>query len=60
MAGFKTLLKPDGRVAISDLVLLRPDLLNGYAGAIIRAARAHTDEIGCVLEADTYRTPDTT
>ena len=24
-----------------DLVLLRPDLLNGYAGAIIRAARAH-------------------
>ena len=40
-----------------DLVLLRPDLLNGYAGAIIRAARAHTDEIGCVLEADIYR-PD--
>jgi WD40 repeat protein len=37
-----------------DLVLLRPDLLNGYAGAIIRAARAHTDEIGCVLEADIY------
>ena len=40
-----------------DLVLLRPDLLNGYAGAIIRAARAHTDEIGCVFEADIYR-PD--
>jgi GTPase SAR1 family protein len=40
-----------------DLVLLRPDLLNGYAGAIIRAARAHTDEIGCVLEADIYE-PD--
>ena len=38
-----------------DLVLLRPDLLNGYAGAIIRAARAHTDEIGCVAEADIYR-----
>lgn len=37
-----------------DLVLLRPDLLNGYAGAIIRAARAHRDEIGCVPEADTY------
>lgn len=35
-----------------DLVLLRPDLLNGYAGAIIRAARAHSDEIGCVTEAD--------
>lgn len=37
-----------------DLVLLRPDLLNGYAGAIIRTARAHQDEIGCVLEADIY------
>ena len=40
-----------------DLVLLQPELLNGYAGAIIRAARAHKDEIGCVLEADIYR-PD--
>ena len=40
-----------------DLVLLRPDLLNGYAGAIIRAARAHKDEIGCVPEADIYK-PD--
>jgi GTPase SAR1 family protein len=37
-----------------DLVLLRPDLLNGYAGAIIRAARAQKDEIGCVLEANIY------
>ncbi len=37
-----------------DLVLLQPELLNGYAGAIIRAARAHTDEIGSVLEADIY------
>jgi DNA-directed RNA polymerase subunit RPC12/RpoP len=37
-----------------DLVLLRPDLLNGYAGAIIRAARAHRDEIGCVPEVDVY------
>lgn len=37
-----------------DLVLLRPDLLNGYAGAIIRSARAHTDEIGSVAEADVY------
>lgn len=39
-----------------DLVLLRPDLLNGYAGAIIRAARAHRNEIGCVLESDIYGT----
>ncbi len=37
-----------------DLVLLRPDLLNGYAAAIIRAARAHKDEIGCVIEEDIY------
>jgi WD40 repeat protein/GTPase SAR1 family protein len=37
-----------------DLVLLQPELLNGYAGAIIRAARAHTDEIGCVLESKIY------
>ena len=36
-------------------MLLQPELLNGYAGAIIRAARAHTDEIGCVLEADIYK-----
>ncbi len=42
------------QLKFGDLVLLRPDLLNGYAGAIIRAARAHTDEIGCVLEADIY------
>ena len=37
-----------------DLVLLQPELLNGYAGAIIRAARAHIDEIGSVLEAEIY------
>lgn len=37
-----------------DLVLLQPELLNGYAAAIIRAAREHTDEIGCVLETDIY------
>jgi len=37
-----------------DLVLLQPELLYGYAGAIIRAARAHIDEIGCVSEAEIY------
>jgi DNA-binding beta-propeller fold protein YncE len=37
-----------------DLVLLQPELLNGYAGAVIRTARAHTDELGCVREADIY------
>jgi len=34
-----------------------PDLINGCAGAAARAALAHMDEIGCVLEADIYR-PD--
>lgn len=38
-----------------DLVLLQPELLNGYAGAIIRAARKHTDEIGAVLESAIYK-----
>jgi len=40
-----------------DLVLLQPELLNGYAAAIIRSARAHRDEIGSVLEAEIYK-PD--
>jgi hypothetical protein len=37
-----------------DLVLLRPDLLNSYGSAIIRAAGEHRDEIGCVLEEAIY------
>jgi GTPase SAR1 family protein len=37
-----------------DLVLLEPDLLNSYAGAIIRAARNQMDEIGSVSEASIY------
>ncbi len=37
-----------------DLVLLRPELLNGYAAAVIRAARVHTDEIGCVKEQSVF------
>ncbi len=44
-----------GMLKFGDLVLLRPDLINGYAGAVIRAARAHTDEIGCVLETALYQ-----
>jgi hypothetical protein len=46
-----------GPLKFGDLVLLQPELLNGYAGAIIRSARAHRDEIGSVQEADVYR-PD--
>ncbi|QGM93442.1 TIR domain-containing protein [Methylocystis rosea] len=48
-----TLLANHGLVHVlnfGDLVLLRPDLLNAYASALIRAARAHTDEIGCLAE----------
>jgi len=37
-----------------DLVLLRPEMLNGYASAIIRAARTHIDEIGSVCEQDVF------
>lgn len=37
-----------------DLVLLSPELMNGYASAVIRAAREHLDEIGSVAEADVY------
>ncbi|HWE93080.1 MAG TPA: TIR domain-containing protein [Tepidisphaeraceae bacterium] len=35
-----------------DLVLLRPEIMNNYAAAVIQAARNHTDEIGCVSEKD--------
>ena len=35
-----------------DLVLLEPEALNGYASAMIRAARTHIDEIGAVAERD--------
>ena len=48
-----TLLANQGVVmplTFGDLVLLKPDLLDGYAGAVIRAAREHSDEIGCVAE----------
>jgi len=38
-----------------DLVLLQPEILNGYASAVIRAARSHTDEIGCVSQDDVFQ-----
>ena len=52
-----TLLANHGLVRVlsfGDLVLLRPDLISGYSAAIIRAARAHSDEIGCVAERDIF------
>jgi len=38
-----------------DLVLLQPEMLNGYASAVIRAARTHIDEIGCVCQDDVFQ-----
>ncbi|MCP3994260.1 MAG: DUF4365 domain-containing protein [bacterium] len=37
-----------------DLLLLQPQAMNGYASAVIRAARTHVDEIGCVSEYDVF------
>jgi GTPase SAR1 family protein len=45
------LIKP---LKFGDLILLRPEMLSSYAAAIIRAARAHKDEIGCVAEEDIF------
>jgi RNase P subunit RPR2 len=42
------------QLKFGDLILLRPDIVNGYAAAVIRAARTHIDEIGCVLESEIY------
>ena len=41
-------------LSFGDLVLLRPDLVNGYASSVIHAARANKDEIGSVEEVDVY------
>ena len=38
-----------------DLVLLQPELLNGYASAVIRAARSNIDDIGCVSQEDVFQ-----
>lgn len=52
-----TLLANQGLVRplrFGDLIVLRPDILNSYASAIIRAARTHKDEIGCITEESIY------
>lgn len=38
------------RLKFSDYVLLQPELLDAYAGAIVNAARAEPDGLGCILE----------
>ncbi|WP_320042975.1 hypothetical protein [uncultured Desulfobacter sp.] len=44
------------QLKFGDLILLQPELVNGYAGAIIRADRAHLDEIGCISEDQIFKT----
>jgi small GTP-binding protein len=38
------------RLEFGDFVLLQPERINAYAGAVIRAVRAHPEEIGCITE----------
>src|SRR5437867_3110556 len=38
------------QLEFGDFVLLQPVRINAYAAAVIRSVRAHTEEIGCILE----------
>lgn len=38
------------KLEFGDFVLLRPELINAYAAAVIRSIRANMDEIGCISE----------
>src|SRR5579871_2166748 len=40
------------RLSFGDFVLMRPEMLNNYASAIVRAARKHKHGLGCVREQD--------
>jgi small GTP-binding protein len=40
------------RLSFGDHVLMKPELLNSYAGAVVRAARNHPLGLGCVAERD--------
>ncbi len=40
------------RLKWGDYVLLQPELLDTYAGAIVNAAREEPDGLGCILETD--------
>ena len=40
------------RLSFGDYVLMKPELLNDYASAIVRAARKHPEGLGCVRERD--------
>ena len=38
------------QLEFGGFVLLQPERINAYAGAVIRSVRAHTEEIGCIAE----------
>jgi small GTP-binding protein len=40
------------RLSFGDFILLKPELLNGYASDIVDAARRHPDGLGAVRKAD--------
>lgn len=40
------------QLEFGDFVLLQPERANSYAAAVIRRVRAHTEEIGVILEED--------
>lgn len=40
------------RLSFGNLVLLRPEMLNGYAAAVVQVARSHPQGLGCVRERD--------
>ncbi|MHC4479076.1 MAG: TIR domain-containing protein [Planctomycetota bacterium] len=40
------------RLSFGDYVLMRPELLNSYASAVVRVARKHEEGLGCVRERD--------
>ncbi len=40
------------RLSFGDFVLLKPELMNNYAAAIVRAARQQSEGLGCVAEQD--------
>jgi GTPase SAR1 family protein len=40
------------RLKFGDYVLLQPELLDAYAGAMVNAARDEPDGLGCILEAE--------
>ena len=49
------LLAGQGLIQMLDFggfVLLQPERINNYASAVVRCAREHSDEIGCVREQD--------